>query len=77
MITPGIPTPPVVPVAEQVAQANDSGRVPVVFIHYKRQQRNPGVTEFVEIPDRGHALTIDHGWSEVAQTALAFIRRFT
>ena len=31
---------------------------------YKRQQRNPGVTEFVEIPDRGHALTIDHGWSE-------------
>jgi non-heme chloroperoxidase len=27
----------------------------------KRQQKNPGVTEFTEIPDRGHALTIDDG----------------
>lgn len=44
---------------------------------YKRQQHNPGVTEFAEIPDRGHALTIDNGWPEVAQTALNFIRRFT
>jgi non-heme chloroperoxidase len=35
------------------------------------------VTEFTEIPDRGHALTIDNGWAQVAQTALAFIRRFT
>jgi pimeloyl-ACP methyl ester carboxylesterase len=43
---------------------------------YKIQQRNPGVTEFVEMPDRGHALTIDHGWQEVASTALAFIKRF-
>jgi pimeloyl-ACP methyl ester carboxylesterase len=44
---------------------------------YKRQQHNPGVTEIVEIPDRGHALTIDSGWREVADTALAFVRRFT
>jgi non-heme chloroperoxidase len=43
---------------------------------YKRQQHNTGVTEFTEIPDRGHALTIDNGWAQVAQTALAFIRRF-
>lgn len=43
---------------------------------YKRQRRNPGVTEIVEIPGRGHALTIDHGWREVADTALAFVRRF-
>ena len=42
---------------------------------YARQQRNPGVTEFAEIPGRGHALTID-GWQEVADTALTFIRRF-
>jgi non-heme chloroperoxidase len=34
------------------------------------------VTEFVEIPNRGHALTIDHGWREVADKALAFVRRF-
>lgn len=28
------------------------------------------------MPDRGHALTIDHGWEEVAQTALEFVKRF-
>jgi non-heme chloroperoxidase len=43
---------------------------------FKRQQRNPGVTEFTELAGRGHALTIDSGWREVAQTALDFIRRF-
>jgi non-heme chloroperoxidase len=43
---------------------------------YKRQQHNPGVTEIVEIPNRGHALTIDSGWREVADTALAFVKRF-
>jgi non-heme chloroperoxidase len=43
---------------------------------YKRQKRNESVTEIVEIPDRGHSLTIDHGWREVADTALAFVRRF-
>ncbi|MDX6567690.1 MAG: hypothetical protein QOH15_268, partial [Gaiellales bacterium] len=44
---------------------------------YKRQSHNPGVTELVEMPNRGHALTIDHGWREVADTTLAFINRFT
>jgi pimeloyl-ACP methyl ester carboxylesterase len=44
---------------------------------YKRQKRNEGATEIVEIPNRGHALTIDHGWREVADTALAFAKRFT
>jgi non-heme chloroperoxidase len=44
---------------------------------YKRQRRNPAVTEIVKIPNRGHSLTIDHGWREVAQTALDFIKRFT
>jgi non-heme chloroperoxidase len=43
---------------------------------YKRQRRNPSVTEIVKIPDRGHSLTIDHGWREVAQTALDFVGRF-
>ena len=43
---------------------------------YKRQKRNPGVTEIVKIPNRGHSLTIDHGWREVAQTALDFVKRF-
>jgi non-heme chloroperoxidase len=44
---------------------------------YKRQRRNPAVTEIVKVPDRGHALTIDHGWREVAQTALDFVKRST
>ena len=43
---------------------------------YKRQKHNPGVTEIVKIPNRGHSLTIDHGWREVADTALAFVKRF-
>jgi non-heme chloroperoxidase len=42
---------------------------------YKRQRRNEGVTEITEIPGRGHALTIDSGWREVADTALAFVKR--
>jgi pimeloyl-ACP methyl ester carboxylesterase len=43
---------------------------------YKRQKRNPAVTEIVKMPNRGHSLTIDHGWREVAQTALDFVNRF-
>jgi non-heme chloroperoxidase len=43
---------------------------------YKRQKRNEGVTEIVEIPNRGHALTIDSGWREVADKALGFVQRF-
>jgi non-heme chloroperoxidase len=43
---------------------------------YKRQRRNAAATEIVNIPNRGHSLTIDHGWREVAQTALDFIKRF-
>jgi non-heme chloroperoxidase len=43
---------------------------------FKQQQANPGLTEIVEMPGRGHSLTIDSGWREVADTALAFVRRF-
>lgn len=43
---------------------------------FKRQKRNKAVTEIVEMPGRGHALTIDSGWREVADTALAFVKRF-
>ncbi len=52
--------------------------VPWAIAHaaYKRQKRNPGVTEIKAIPNRGHSLTIDNGWQEVAQTALDFVRRF-
>ena len=43
---------------------------------YDRQKGNPGVTEIVKMPNRGHSLTIDHGWREVAETALTFVKRF-
>jgi non-heme chloroperoxidase len=43
---------------------------------FKKQRRNEGVTEIKEVPNRGHALTIDSGWREVADTALAFVKRF-
>ncbi len=43
---------------------------------HKIQSKNPGVTELVTIPGRGHSLTIDSGWRTVADEALAFIERF-
>jgi non-heme chloroperoxidase len=43
---------------------------------FKKQKRNESVTEFAEIPNRGHGLTIDSGWREVADTALEFVKRF-
>jgi pimeloyl-ACP methyl ester carboxylesterase len=43
---------------------------------FKQQQGNAGATEIVEIPKRGHALVIDSGWREVADTSLAFVQRF-
>ena len=51
--------------------------VPHAIAHaaYKLQARNSAPTEFIEIPNRGHALTIDSGWSEVAHTALTFLRK--
>lgn len=33
------------------------------------------MTEIHEMPNRGHSLTIDHGWREVAEVALAFIEQ--
>ena len=41
-----------------------------------KQKRNPSPTEFTEVPNRGHALTIDSGWREVADRALEFVKRF-
>ena len=44
---------------------------------FNRQRRNQGVTEFATIPNRGHSLTIDSGWREVAAKALGFVKRFS
>ena len=43
---------------------------------FKKEKKNPGVTEYVELEGRGHALTIDGGWQKIADTALAFVKRF-
>jgi pimeloyl-ACP methyl ester carboxylesterase len=43
---------------------------------YKKQSRNEGVTEHAVMPGRDHSLTIDDKWREVADTALAFVKRF-
>jgi non-heme chloroperoxidase len=34
------------------------------------------VTEIVKVSDRGHSLTIDGRWREIADTALGFVKRF-
>ena len=39
-------------------------------------EANKGLTEIVKMPGRGHSLTIDGGWREVAQKALEFVKRF-
>jgi len=43
---------------------------------YRIQSRNPGTTEEIVMPGRGHSLTIDSGWRAVADEALAFVQRF-
>lgn len=47
----------------------------MAFAAYRLQSRNPGVTEFSEIPGRGHSLVIDAGWADVADAAHEFATR--
>src|SRR5258705_4025522 len=51
---------------------------PPAFTHgsYKKQLKNPHGTEYVEIEGRGHSLILDHGWPDVANPALTFLKRF-
>jgi non-heme chloroperoxidase len=62
-----------------IISADNDHTVPwaIANASYKREKRNDGVTEIVKMEGRGHTLTIDKGWREVAETALAFVRRFT
>jgi hypothetical protein len=72
------PSTPPLPRGAAVADLRAQGRaaVPSESASYKKQAHNPGTTEIIEIPDRGHALTIDSGWRKVADTAPDFIKRF-
>ena len=51
--------------------------VPPAMAHaaYDLQKKNPGVTEFLSMENRGHSLTIDSGWRDIADKALAFVRK--
>jgi len=73
-VAPGWPDDPDT-VAEARAHAEVFARK-IANASFKRQKGNAGVTEIAEIPGRGHALTIDSGWREVADKALAFVQRF-
>lgn len=46
---------------------------PIVYGAHRKQSLNPSLTQVVELAERGHSLTIDHGWELVADTALGFI----
>jgi len=41
----------------------------------KQYRHSDAVTDLIEFPDRAHSLTIDHGWREVADTTLAWLRK--
>ena len=57
-------------------EADNTVPLAITEASYKIQAKNPGVTEIARIAGRGHSLVIDHGWQEVADTALAFVKRF-
>ena len=61
-----------------IISADEDHTVPwaIANASYKKQKHNEGVTEIVKLQGRGHALTIDAGWRDVADTALAFVDRF-
>ena len=40
----------------------------------KQYRHSEAVTEFMTFPDRGHSLTVDAGWREVADAALSWLR---
>jgi hypothetical protein len=39
----------------------------------KQYRDSPAVTDLAEFPDRGHSLTIDSGWHEVADKCLSWL----
>ena len=54
----------------------DDNTVPwaIVSAAWQRQLRNPAVTDIKTFPGRGHSLVIDHGWKDVAECTLAYIK---
>jgi pimeloyl-ACP methyl ester carboxylesterase len=46
----------------------------IVTATHKLYAASTAVTEVKDFPNRGHSLTVDHGWEEVAETALDFLK---
>lgn len=42
---------------------------------YKLYAGSGAITDFLEFPDRGHSLILDHGWREVADVTLDWLHR--
>ena len=42
---------------------------------YKQYRKSKAVTDIVEFDDRGHSLTMDHGWREVADSVLGWLKK--
>ncbi|MGW4244803.1 alpha/beta hydrolase [Nocardia sp. NPDC004722] len=40
----------------------------------KQYRHSEAVTDLLEFPDRGHSLVVDHGWREVADASLAWLK---
>ena len=62
-----------------IAGDNDN-TAPTAITHATHRylaKHSTDVTELVDVPDRGHSLTIDHGWQDVAELALGFVKRFS
>jgi len=41
----------------------------------KLYHKSPAITDFMDFEDRGHSLTIDHGWREIAEYSLDWLKR--
>jgi non-heme chloroperoxidase len=59
-----------------IVSGEEDNTTPPAIQHamFALQEKNPGLTELVDVPGRGHSLTMDHGWKEVAEIALGFVR---
>lgn len=55
--------------------AGQDHTVPAVVTRaaYSLYEASPAVTELLEFPDRGHSITLDHGWEEVADGVLSWL----
>jgi pimeloyl-ACP methyl ester carboxylesterase len=42
---------------------------------FKKYRDSPAVTDIMEFEDRGHSLTVDHGWRDVAQATLEWLEK--